>query len=121
MKGRSTFQEHKNVLVFNKYRTLIAIHKSLNAASQTMDIPAQSISLCCLGHHISCFGYYFRHYEYTRVEITPHEDLGTLRLEEYDKMCNLVRRYHNSRELNRRKVSAEKRRGRKKRNNNEQD
>ncbi len=84
--------------------------KSLNSASQSMSIPAQSISLCCLGQHISCFGYYFRHYEYTQVEITPHEDFGSLRIEEYDKMCNLVRRYHDSRELTRRRVSAEKRR-----------
>ncbi len=114
MTRRSIFQEHKNVLVFNNHRVLVAMHKSLNTASQAMKIPAQSISLCCLGHHISCFGYYFRHYEHKEVEITPHEDLGILRVEEYDRMCNQVRRYHDPRELNRRRESAEKRRGNKK-------
>lgn len=114
MTRRSIFQEHKNVLVFNSHRVLVAMHKSLNAASQMMNIPAQSISLCCLGQHISCYGFYFRHYEHTQVEITPHEDLGTLRVEEYDKMCNLIMRYHHPREMNRRRISAEKRRNKKK-------
>ncbi|MDR2890345.1 MAG: hypothetical protein LBV18_01870 [Alistipes sp.] len=114
MTRRSTFQEHKNVLVFNNHRVLVAMHKSLNTASQAMKIPAQSIFLCCLGQHISCYGYYFRHYEYTLVEITPHEDFGALRVEEYDRMCNRVMRYHHPREMNRRRLSAEKRRNKKK-------
>ncbi|BFK46628.1 hypothetical protein I180019D1_20380 [Alistipes sp. i18-0019-D1] len=97
------------VLVFNKERVLITMHKSLNIASQTMDIPAQSISLCCLGYHISCYGYYFRHYNTDKVEIVPHQDFGHLRIEEYDRMCDEVRRYHDSKEMSRRKLSADKR------------
>jgi hypothetical protein len=100
---------------------LVAMYKSLNTASQIMNIPAQSISLCCLGQHISCFGFYFRHYDYDQVEITPHEDFGALRLEEYDKMCNQTRRYHDNRELTRRRESAEKRRNNKKTIRDEQD
>jgi hypothetical protein len=110
MTRRSIFQTHKIVLAFNRQRVLVAMFKSLNSASQTMSIPAQSISHCCLGHHISCFGYYFRHYDIDQVEVTPHLDFGTLRLEEYDRMLDLERRYHAPRELNRRRMSAEKRR-----------
>ncbi|MDR2890569.1 MAG: hypothetical protein LBV18_03060 [Alistipes sp.] len=113
MTRRSNFQEPKIVLVFNNNRVLVAMHKSLNFASLAMRIPAQSISLCCLGDHISCYGYYFRHYEHDQVRIEPLEDLGTLRIEEYDGMCNVVRRYHEPREMSRRGVSAEKRRTKK--------
>lgn len=73
-----------------------------------MNIPAQSISLCCLGYHISCYGYYFRHYEYNVVEITPHIDFGEFHVRQYDQMCSVVRRYHRTRKMNRRRVSAEK-------------
>ena len=90
------------------------MHKSLNLASQEMNIPAQSISLCCLGYHISCYGYYFRHYEPDIVIITPHIDMGQLRLEQFDSMSNLVRRYHEPKEMNRRAMSAVKRRNNKK-------
>ena len=114
MTKRSIFQEPKIVLVFNSQRVLISMHKSLNLASQTMNIPAQSISLCCLGHHISCYGYYFRHYEPQMVEVVPHVDMGNLRLEQFDRMSNLVRRYHDPKEITRRGQSAIKRRNTKK-------
>lgn len=102
------------VLVFSNQGYLISMHKSLNLASQEMNIPAQSISLCCLGYHISCYGYYFRHYEYEIVEITPHVDFGVFHVKQYDQMCNVVRRYHDPKEMSRRRVSAEKRRKTKK-------
>nr|DAT18212.1 MAG TPA: hypothetical protein [Caudoviricetes sp.] len=113
MTKRSIFQEPKIVLVFNHQGVLVAMHKSLNLASQAMNIPAQSISLCCLGYHISCYGYYFRHYEYNVVEITPHIDFGEFHVRQYDQMCSVVRRYHEPKEMNRRRVSAEKRRNNK--------
>lgn len=110
MTKRSIFQQPKIVLVFNHQRILVSMHKSLNLASMTMNIPAQSISLCCLGNHISCYGYYFRHYEPNVVEIVPHLDMGDLRLEDFDRMSKQVRRYHNSKELTRRALAAVKRR-----------
>ncbi len=97
MTKRSFFKDPKIVLVFNNQRVLISMYKSLNVASQAMNIPAQSISLCCLGYHISCYGCYFRHYDFDKVEIVPHQDFGHLRVEEYDRMCDEVRRYHDSR------------------------
>lgn len=110
MSRRSIFQEPKIVLVFNNQGILVTMHKSLHIASQMMNIPAQSISLCCLGYHISCYGYYFRHYDHQKVEIVPHEDFGVFRVEEYDRMCGEVRRYHLPKEMSRRKLSAERRR-----------
>lgn len=106
----SKFQQPKIVLVFDKQRILVSMYKSLNLASITMNIPAQSISLCCLGSHISCYGFYFRHYEPNVVEIVPHLDFGDLRLEDFDRMSKHVRRYHDAKELARRAQSAIKRR-----------
>lgn len=105
----SKFPEPKMVLGFDKHGLLFGMFSSLNLASQAMNIPAQSISLCCLGYHISCHGYYFRHYEYNVVEITPHIDFGEFHVKQYDRMCNLVRRYHDPKEMTRRKISAERR------------
>lgn len=119
MTKQSVFQKPKMVLVFNNQRILISMHGSLNAASEEMNIPAQSISLCCLGYHISSYGYYFRHYERKHVEVVPHEDFFHLRIEEYDRMCNEVRRYHDPKEMKRRKISAEKRRNLKLKDNDE--
>lgn len=113
MTRRSIFQEPKVVLVFNHQRVLVSMHKSLNVASLAMNIPAQSISLCCLGNHISCYGYYFRHYDHNDVEIVPHEDFGQLRVEQFDLLSNLVRRYHEPREMSRRGKSAVNRRNKK--------
>jgi len=110
MTRRSIFHEPKIVLVFNNRMVLVAMHKSLNFASQAMRIPPQSISLCCLGSHISCYGFYFRHYEHTLVEIAPLVDFGALRVDEYDRMCNQIRRYHDPGEMSRRRASAERRR-----------
>ena len=110
MTKRSIFNAPKIVLVFNNQRVLISMYKSLNVASQAMNISAQSISLCCLGNRISCYGCYFRYYYSDKVEIVPHLDFGRLRVEEYDRMCGEVRRYRDSKELSRRKLSAEKRR-----------
>lgn len=114
MAGNSIFQDSKMVLVFNRQGVLITMHKSLHVASETMHIPVQSISLCCLGYHISCYGYYFRHYTREKVEVVPHEDFGIFRVEEYDRMCGEVRRYHEPKEMSRRKLSAERRRKRRK-------
>lgn len=109
MVGKSIFQYPKIVLVFNNQGILVTMHKSLHIASRSMGIPAQSISLCCLGHHISCYGCYFRHYDPKKVEIVPHEDFGTFRVEEYDRMCGEVRRYHDPKEMSRRRLSAPRR------------
>jgi hypothetical protein len=113
MTGNNTFQAAKIVLVFNRRRVLTSMYMSLNTASMDMNIPAQSISLCCLGHHISCYGHYFRYYNLDKVEIVPQLDFGRLRIEEYDRMCDEVRRYHDPKEMSRRRLSAEKRRNHK--------
>ena len=48
------------------------------------------------------------------MEVVPHEDFGIFRVEEYDRMCGEVRRYHEPKEMSRRKLSAERRRKRRK-------
>jgi hypothetical protein len=49
---------------------------------------------------VSAGGYYYRHI-HPDVEITT-DDLDELKLPEYDKLCGEKRRYHTSREMNRR-------------------
>lgn len=119
MTKHSIYPKPKIVLVFNQQRLLISMYNSLNIASRELNIPTQSISLCCLGHHISCYGRYFRHYEPQVVEVVPHVDFGNLQLEHFDRMSNLVRRYHDPKEITRRGQSAIKRRNLKKDNAHE--
>lgn len=94
---KSFFIEPKKVLIFNTAKVLIAITRSLHAASELTFCNLQAISFCCNGKYIMSGGYYFRH-------INPNilielEDLDTLKLEEYDKMCGEKREYYTSRQL----------------------
>lgn len=90
---RSNFREPKRVLIFDSQRKLIAIAKSLGAASAVTQITAQTISLVCTGKFIISHNLYFRHL-HLDVEIDLEEDLDVLDLIEYDKMCKEVRYYY---------------------------
>jgi hypothetical protein len=94
---KSKFKEPKNVLVFNGARVLIAVVRSLHSASLLSGGNLQAISFCCTGKYISTGGFYFRHI-HGEIEIEM-SDLDTLKLEEYDRMCGVERRYHSVREM----------------------
>ncbi len=44
---------------------------------------------------------YFRHLYEDKIEIDTLEDLGTLRLEDYDKLMGLKRKYYPNKEMSR--------------------
>lgn len=96
----SQFQRPKKVLIFNSSRVLVAIVRSLHSASELTGGNLQSISFTCTGRYVSAGGYYYRHI-HPDVEVTT-EDLDELKLPDYDKLCGEKRRYHSSREMNRR-------------------
>ena len=95
---RSSYKAPKVVLVFNDTRKLIAIVRSLHTTSEIMFGCLQSISFCCTGKYIQSCGYYFRHLD-PRVLIEI-EDLDSLTVDEYDRICGKERKYYTQRVMN---------------------
>lgn len=104
-KSRSTFSQKKIVLVFNRSYNLIIISRSVHSAAEFSNSNLQSVSFACTGRYISTNGYYFRHLD-PNVEVDLN-DLHGLKLQEYDKLCGVERRYHSSQELARRRKMLE--------------
>lgn len=110
---RSSFRAPKVVLVFNSTRKLIAIIRSLHTASEIMFGNLQSMSCCCTGKYSQSCGYYFRHLD-PRVLIEI-DDLDSLTVDEYDRICGKERKYYSLRTMSRKWRNAEKLRKAKKR------
>lgn len=90
----------KQVLVFNRSRTLIAVFRSIRSAAMVTHCNPQAVSFVCVGRSMSAGGFYFRHlHPDIYIEI---DDLDRLSLEEYDRLCNNDRQYHTTREMVRR-------------------
>lgn len=87
------------ILVFNPLKRLVGIFQSSFAAAKAFKIRPQSIHYASTGVCMSCNDLYFRHLK-DDIEVTL-EDLGTLRLEEYDKLCGVERRYYETRRMDR--------------------
>ncbi len=105
---RNPFHQPKPVLIFNGAYKLIGITRSIRSASDLSGGNAQSISFACTGKYISAGSFYFRHI-HPDIEIEI-DDLNSLTLQDYDKMCKIDRRYHSVREMVRRRKLVEKRR-----------
>lgn len=89
--AKKVFNKPKLILIFNSNRLLIAVCRSLQAASSISLIHPQSISFCCNGKYRMAGGYYFR-YANPNV-VVGFEDLGCLKLEDYDNTCGVKREY----------------------------
>ncbi len=87
------------ILVFNPLKRLVAIFQSSFSAARAFGIRPQSIHYASTGVCISCNNLYFRHLK-DDIEVTI-EDLGTLRLEEYDKLCGVERKYYKTQRMDR--------------------
>lgn len=82
----------KQVLIFNRNKVLISICSSIRAAATITLCNSTAISFACTGKIISSGGFYFRHiHSNTIIEM---DDLDRLKLDEYDKICNIKRVYH---------------------------
>ena len=91
--------EPTRILVFNPMKRLIAIFQSINATAKAFSTRSQSIHYACNGTCVSCQGLYFRHLK-DDIEVTL-DDLGTLKLSEYDKLCGVERKVYRNRKMSR--------------------
>lgn len=92
------FRESKAVLVFNGAQVLIGIMRSLNTVAEYSGGNLQSISYACTGLYISSGGYYYRGID-ENIEIGI-EDIGSLQLKEYDRLCGEnYRKYRTVRDM----------------------
>lgn len=93
------FSDPKQVLIFNGQRVLVAIARSALAASQLTGCKVQSVVRTCQGSYVSSGGWYFR-YVPDDIDVTL-EDLNTLKLQEYDELCEVEREYHSPQQMSR--------------------
>lgn len=94
-------ESHKRVLVFNPLKRLIAIFQSCTAVGAALHTSAVNVHNACTGKSISCCNLYVRYLYESEIEIDMTEDLGTLRLEDYDKLMGLERKYYRTKEMSR--------------------
>lgn len=94
MNYNGPFRKSKAVLVFNGAQVLIGIMRSLNTVAEYSGGNLQSISYACAGLYISSGGYYYR-YINENIEVGL-EDIGSLQLKEYDRLCGENERKYRS-------------------------
>jgi len=104
--ARNILSEPKRILVFNPLKRLVAIFQSLNATANAFNCRPQSIHCACSGESISCNRLYFRILE-DDIEVT-FDDLGVLRVEEYDKLCGIERKYYKNSKMVRKGMKYKK-------------
>ena len=101
MKNNGFLKDAKQVLVFNGAQVLVGIVRSVRSTYELTNGNLQAISFACTGRLISTGGFYFRHvHPDIEIEIS---DIGTLKLQDYDKMCGETRKYHSVRDMAARK------------------
>ena len=91
--------EAKRVLAFDPRKRLIAIYHSAMDAAKSLDIHTQSVHYACTGRTISTKKMYLRHLS-DEIEITI-DDLGILKLEEYDELCGVERKVYKNTSMSR--------------------
>lgn len=85
------------VLAFNPLKRLVAVYASKSAAAKILGTTTVNIMYACDGTSISCRQLYLRELS-PEIEVT-FEDFHTLRLEEYDEMCGIKRRYYTTKDM----------------------
>ena len=81
-----TLNKARKLLIFNPKKVLVAVCPSLSSGAQMLKIPNKSsVHKAATGETISCSGLYFR-YLPDDMEL-EFEDLGTLKLQEFDAIC----------------------------------
>lgn len=85
------WRKARPVLIFNRKKILTLIASSVNEAAKISNLQPGNISKVCTGGLMSIGMYYFRYID-QEIEIDL-SDIGTLKLEEYDKLCGIDRLY----------------------------
>lgn len=94
------------ILVFNPVKRLIGYFHSLTATATAFKTTKSAIYQACVGPCISSCGLYFRVLA-NDIEIEA-SDYGTLKLEEYDKMCGVTRVYYPTANMSRKGMKYKK-------------
>ena len=94
------------ILVFNPLKRLVAVYHSLSSAASAFDVRPQSIHYVCSGKCITCNNLYFRQLK-DGVTVT-FEDLGKLKLQDYDKLCGVERKYYKTAKITRKGMKYNK-------------
>lgn len=87
------------ILVFSSLKRLVGIFQSVTSTAKAFGARSQSIHYACNGTCISCQGLYFRHLQ-DDIEVTL-DDLGVLKLDEYDKLCGVERKVYRNKNMTR--------------------
>ena len=87
------------VLIFNRRKLLSLIASSVNEAAKFSGLRPGNISKACTGALISNGMYYFRYID-NSVEVDL-SDIGSLKLEEYDKLRGVQRTVYATMAMNR--------------------
>ena len=101
MAGNPINESRKRVLVFNPLKRLVAIFQSVTSAAGALGKAPINIYEACTGKSISSCSLYFRYLYEDKIEIDTLEDLGTLKLEDYDKLMGLERKYYATKDMTR--------------------
>lgn len=96
---KRTWHEARPVLVFNKKKLLVSITSSVNEVAKMLSLHPGNISKVCNGQLISLGCYYFRYID-QNVELEL-SDIGSLQLEDYDKLCGVERVVYATSKMNR--------------------
>lgn len=96
---RKPFLDSKPVLIFNGAYTLVGVYRSLHSAADFSGINLQAISFACIGKYVAVGGYYFHHWDREKAPSLSVSDIDVLKLQDYDKMCGVERRYFSTREM----------------------
>lgn len=94
---RSKFRRPNKVLIFNGARVLVAVVRSLCSAVELTNNRASAVHNCCTGKTIRSGLYYYR--QLHPDVLIEMDDLDSLKLEEYDKMCGDERKYISTRRM----------------------
>lgn len=100
------WHEKRPVLVFNKKKTLVSITSSVNEVAKMLSLHPGNVSKVCNGQLISLSCYYFRYIDQD-VEL-EFSDIGSLQLEDYDKLCGVERVVYATSKMNRKNWTYKK-------------
>lgn len=108
MSKNSALIPSKKILIFAPSLRLVAIVRSVRSAAELMagnngNCSAVNISNAAIGKQYTAKGWHIRHLMDDKVEITV-DDIGVLKLHEYDHLAGIDREYPSSMFVRRKKV-----------------
>lgn len=83
----------KGVIAFNSLKKYVGVFKSVTATAKFLGVTNAAVTMACNGHGKSCRGYYLRYYDNAAL---PD---GKLTLQQYDKICGVVRSYYPNKKI----------------------